>query len=247
MLRIAICDDLPEQLAKIKAATKQYFETYPEEQMEIITYNNPFFFIEDLNKSTGYDIILLDICMPGIDGIKVAAEIRRRKERSEIIFLTTSDEFAVDAFALKAVHYLVKPFTQAQFNEALDRAMERFDTKQVPKIVLKLTGSGIRALELNEILWIESCNHTQNIFLTGGGVEKVRESLSHLFAQLEDLSPGQFVSPCRGYLVNQKAIRTVVPQKVIMRSGQEIPLARGTFRTFSDRYFSYMFPQGDKA
>lgn len=247
MLRIAICDDIPDQLAKIKTAVEQYFGAYPDEQTEIFTYNNPLIFLESLDKTGGFDILLLDVCMPGIDGTQVAAEIRRRKDKSEIIFLTASDEFAVDAFALKAAHYLVKPFTQTQFNEALDRAMVYFAEGQAPKVALKLTGGGMRALELNEILWIENRNHTQTIFLKDGDSEEARESLSQLLSTLEELSPGQFVSPCKGYLVNQKAIRTVVPNEIIIRSGQTVPLARGTFREFSDRYFAYMFPMGGRS
>lgn len=244
MLRIAICDDLPDQLEKIKTAVSQYFALYPEEQTEVFTYNNPLIFLESLDKTGGFDILLLDICMPGIDGTQVAAEIRNRGDKSEIIFLTTSDEFAVEAFALKAAHYLVKPFSQTQFCEAMDRAMVQFREGPVPKVALKLTGGGTRVLELNEILWIESRNHSQIVFLKDGGSEEARESLSQLLYALEELTTGQFVNPCKGYLVNQKAIRTIEPKKIIMRSGQELPLARGTFREFTDRYFAYMFPKG---
>ncbi len=246
MLRIAICDDLPDQLEQIKTAVEQFVRLYQDEHAEIFAYDNPLIFLESLDKIGGFDIVLLDVCMPGIDGTQVAGEIRRRKDKSEIIFLTTSDEFAVEAFALKAAHYLVKPFTQVQFKEAMNRAIVHFAAGQVPKVALRLIGGGARILELNEIFWIESHNHSQAIFLKDGDIEEARESLSQLLSELEKLSPGQFVSPSKGYIVNQKAIRTVEPKGIIMRSGQMIPLARGTFRDFSDRYFSYLFPKGGR-
>ncbi len=246
MLRIAICDDLSDQIERTKAATEHYFGEYPDEPVEIFTYDTPLIFLESLNKTGGFDILLLDICMPGIDGTQVAAEIRKRKEKCEIIFLTISDEFAVDAFALNAAHYLIKPFTQVQFNEAMDRAMLHFAAGKVLKIALKLAGGGTQMLELNEILWIESRDHIQTVYLKDGSSEEVRESLSQLFATLEELSPGQFVNPYKGYIVNQKAIRTVEPKEITIRSGQKIPLARGTFREFSDRYFTYLFPKGGR-
>lgn len=245
MLRIAICDDLPDHLAKTEAATRQYMETCTQEQAEIFTYNNPLIFLESLDKAGGVDILLLDVCMPGIDGIQVAEEIRKRREKCEIIFLTTSDEFAVEAFALQAVHYLVKPFTQVQFDEAITRAMIHIAAGQTPKVALKLTGGGTRVLELDEILWIESSNHTQTVFLKDGDSVEARESLVQLLSVLEERSAGQFVSPCKGYIVNQKAIRTVKSKGITMRSGKIIPLARGTFREFLDRYFTYVFPSGD--
>ncbi len=244
MLRIAICDDIPDHLEKIKLGVKQYFSEHPEEKIDIFTYNNPLIFLESLDRIGVFDILLLDVCMPGIDGTQVAAEIRKRGDKSEIIFLTTSDEFAVEAFALKATHYLVKPFTRAQLKEALDRVVMKISAELVPRVILKLSGGGMRALEVNEILWIESRNHAQTVYLKDGGIEETRVSLSQQLDTLEELSPGQFVSPCKGYLVNQKAIRTVEPKRIIMRSGKELPLARGTFREFTDRYFAYMFPMG---
>ncbi len=244
MLRIAICDDIQDHLEKIQSGVRQYFSEHPEEKIDIVTYNNPLIFLESLDKTGAFDILLLDVCMPGIDGTQVAAEVRKRGDKSEIIFLTTSDEFAVEAFALKAAHYLVKPFTRSQLTEALDRVMVRFCAGVVPKVALKLSGGGTRALELDEILWIESRNHAQTVYLKDGGCEEARESLGQQMAVLEELSPGQFVSPCKGFLVNQKAIRTIEPKRIIMRSGQEIPLARGIFREFTDRYFAYMFPKG---
>lgn len=65
-------------------------------------------------------MLLLDICMPGLLGTDIAREVRQRKDKTEIVFLTGSDEFAVEAFTLKAAHYLVKPFSQDEFDEALE-------------------------------------------------------------------------------------------------------------------------------
>lgn len=132
------------------------------------------------------------------------------------------------SFSLNAAHYLITPFTQAQFHEAIDRAMEHFTARQVPKVALKLNGGGTRALDLDEILWIECGGHVKTLFLRDGGSEEVRISLSLLFSMLEELSPGQFVSPRKGYLVNQKAIRVVDSTSLTMHFGQSIPLARGT-------------------
>ena len=246
MLRMAICDDIPEHLEKIKAGVLQYYNEHLEEEINLVTYNNPLIFLESLDKTGGYDILLLDVCMPGINGVQVATEIRKRKDKCEIIFLTTSDEFAIEAFALKAAHYLLKPFTRMQLFEALGRVMSKYNNGFIPKIALKLTGGGTRALELNEILWIESRNHAQIVYLKDRGCEETRESLSQQQSALEELSPGQFACPCKGYLVNQKAIRTIEPKKIIMRTGHELPLARGSFREFTDRYFAYMFPKGGR-
>lgn len=246
MLHIAICDDLPDQLARIKFAVEQYYSGQIEYPAEIVTYDNPLLFLESLDKNGGFDILLLDICMPGITGIQVAGEIRKRKDKSEIIFLTNSDEFAVDAFTLRAAHYLIKPFSQTQFDEAMDRAMASFAAGQVLKIALKLVGGGVCLTDVSNILFVESFTHTQNVHLKDGEQVEIRQTMTHLLTELEALSPGQFVSPYKGYLVNQKAIRTVEPKQLVLQSGQKLPLSRGSFRNFQEQYFAYMFPEGGR-
>ena len=119
MLRIAICDDQPTQLMLICSAAKQYFAEFQKYVAEVYGFQNAMEFLDSLEQTGGYDIAILDICMPGINGVRVGTEIRKRKDPTEIIFLTTSNEFAVEAFALNAVHYLVKPFTQEQFQDCL--------------------------------------------------------------------------------------------------------------------------------
>lgn len=132
MINIAVCDDRREQLELVHIAVERYFQTKTSRAVEISDFNDPAVFLASLEKNGSCDIAILDICMPGIAGTEVGRMIRRRYDNTEIIFVTTSDEFAVDAFALNAAHYIIKPFTQEQFNPAMDRAMARF-TKRAEK------------------------------------------------------------------------------------------------------------------
>lgn len=127
-MRIAICDDQRDQLKEIRNLAEDYV-TRQQETATYTEYTNAFTFLEDLDKQN-YDLVLLDVCMPGILGTEVANEMREKNYHAEIIFLTTSDEFAVEAFALKAfalkaIHYLVKPVRQELFDGAMDRALEK--------------------------------------------------------------------------------------------------------------------------
>lgn len=244
MLQIAICDDWPEQAECIRAVTQDYFSRYTKQTAKIHIYYNALLFLENLKNNGGFDILLLDICMPGISGIDVAQEIRKRGDKSEIIFLTASDEFAVDAFALKAAHYLLKPFTKEQFDEAMDRAIARFTAEAARKILLKLAGGGTQQIDINDILYMESFSHTQNIHFKNGCCVGVRQTMTQLNTELSQISPRQFASPCKGYLVNHKAIRTVESKQLVLQDGKCLPISRGNFREFQERYFDYMFSEG---
>ena len=242
MLRIAICDDRPEQLALIRTALRAYFDPRGETP-EVSAFDNSLLFLENLAQTGGWDIVLLDICMPGILGTDVAREIRQRRDKTEIVFLTASDEYAVDAFALKAAHYLMKPFTQAQFDEAMGRATARFENGRVKNLVVKPEGGGAQMVDIGDILYIESRRHVLTVHTKTGDLTEGRRSLSRMLEELEALSPGQFIMPYKGYVVNQRAVTAIEPEQLLLRGGARVPIPRRSYREIQNRYFDYLFPK----
>lgn len=212
--------------------------------MKVSDYNNPLLFLEDLDQTGGFDVLLLDICMPGILGTEVAKEIRKRKDKTEIVFLTSSDEFAVDAFALKAAHYLLKPFTQEQFDEAMERAVARYTSGQVKKITLKIESGLMQIIDIDDILYIESAGHSQNVYMRNLECKESRHSLIKLNEELEKVSPGQFINPYKGYIVNQKAIQIIEPKQIVLLGGMCLPISRGRYRQHQETFFEYQFREG---
>lgn len=243
MLHIAICDDQAKHVNKIRSAVEHY-TTNRNINVNIYEFDNPLVFLEGLDQIGGVDILLLDICMPGILGTEVAKEIRQRKDKTEIVFITTSDEFAVTAFALKAAHYLLKPFTQTQFDEAMKRAMVHFNNRKEKKTTLKLENGKLQMVNLDDIHYIESAGHTQFVYMEGGSCVEARHSLSWISEELENLAPGQFVSPYKGYLVNQKEIYNIDPKQMLLLSGKCLPISRGSFRQLQNAFFEYQFSEG---
>lgn len=241
MLTIAICDDSHEQQRLIQKAIEKYFKTHNDYSIQVTCYDNPLQFLEALDQNGGYDILLLDIFMPGINGTEVAKEIRKRGDKTEIVFLTSSDDFAVSAFSLKAAHYLVKPYAQSEFDEAMDRAVAFFAKSNVLKLSFKLTGGGVKTVDIDDILYIESYKHEQLIQIKNGDVLSIRESLNSLQEQLDELSPQQFLSPYKGYIVNLKAVHSVEPDCMKLYGNKSVPIARRSFRELTDKYFAYAF------
>lgn len=241
MLNINICDDKEEHLQIINAAAESYLQK-KQIDAHICLFTNSMDYLDHISRNGGSEIALLDICMPGISGTGIAKEIRQRGDRTEIIFLTTSSEYAVDAFDLKAVHYLVKPFTQIQFEEAMDRAMERFNQKE-KVIAVKSEGGDIYSLKLDQIQYIESFSHAQNVYLEAGEILTLHLSLSGIFDEICKIVPDQFIMPYKGYVVNLKSIMRIESRCIFLRSGVKIPLPRGAFGEVKSKYFDYMFCQ----
>lgn len=239
-MKIAICDDKKEQIAIVKVAVDTYFHDKKGEEVEIDTFDKAFDFL-DYQEKKGYDLVMLDICMPGMLGTDVAKEIRQRKDKTEIIFLTTSDEFAVEAFQVNAAHYLLKPFTDADFAEAMDRAMQNIEKGKNKFICLKCAGGTAETVDKDSIIFIEGAAHKQRVFISNGKIIETAQTLNELHKNLEELSGGQFICPFKGYLVNQKAISTIENDKIILKNGKSVPIPRRNFRQIKQAYFDYMF------
>lgn len=239
MLRIAICDDMPEQAALIERAARVYFQSI-REVVDIMVFHKSMDFLDAFETAGDFDIALLDICMPGILGTDIAQEMRKLKSRCEIIFLSTSDEFAVEAFDVQAAHYLVKPFTQAEFDKAMDRVMDSIRQRHSRKMVFRLVGGGIQVEEVDNILYAQSEGHVQKVYIKGGSVLEMRQSLATLKDTLDGIVPGQFVSPGKGYLVNQNAIH-IIKSDYIEIEGHHIPLTKRKYRQFQQQYFDFIF------
>ncbi len=238
-MRLAICDDLQEQLDIINKATIEYFKSQ-QISVEIETFDKVFNFL-DAHEKNIFDLVLLDICMPGMLGTEAAREIRYRGDKTEIIFLTTSNEFAIDAFEVHAVHYLLKPFTETQFHRAMDRAIHQMDDKLTKLVYLKCPKGAIYTLNKNTVSYIEADAHRQMVILLDGTTIETVQTLLELFQTLEDISPGQFITPYKGFIVNQHSIKTIESERIILKNGKTIPIPRRTFSMVKQTYFNYMF------
>lgn len=241
-MRIGICDDMTEELNNIKNLTEIYANNHNQHIFNIATFSNSFEFLENYEKCGGYDILLLDICMPGILEVDVAREIRSKKDKCEIIFLTSCADYAVDAFALKATHYLVKPFKSQDFYDALDRAMEKIQQNQVKNLVVKIENGNACSVNIDEIYYCEAIGHNQQIHMMDSKIVETRSSLSELFYNLEQLSQsGQFIMPYKGFIVNQKQIKEITPSNIILKTNCAIPLVKRNFNIIKKQYFDFIF------
>ena len=244
MIRIAICDDNQEQLELIKSACDQYFLENSRYTAEVLSFDNPLAILEKIEKSGGCDVVLLDICMPGMSGMEVARAIRTRGEKTEIIFLTASPEFALEAYSVQAVHYLLKPVSQKQFEEAMDRALAKHATAPVKRMLVNGEESSVFSIEIRDILYVESFRNYRSIYTQKGIYNETKRSLSALQEELALRCPGQFISPYRGYIVNLDAVDSISVEGIILKNGVAIPIKSGSFRKLKDSFFEWTFSDG---
>lgn len=198
------------------------------------------------------DLIFLDVQMPELDGLAASEAIRQAgqdaAQRSPlVIFVTAYDQYAVRAFDVQAVDYLLKPFDRARFNQALQRAKEKLNNNQggsvnrqilellqelkhqpkyLDRLVIK-TNERVFVIKTGEVDWIEAEGNYVRIHF-GKQSSLIRETLGSLAAQLD---PKIFVRIHRSQIVNIDRIQELQPwshrdYRIILRNGTQLTLSR---------------------
>lgn len=233
-MNIAICDDNPQELAALVQLLTEYAKT--RENISFTAYTNATDLLSQI-KNQDYDLLLLDILMPGLTGLAAAEEIRRYNEKVEILFLTSSQEYAVDSYRVRAYYYLIKPANKQDLFPLLDRLYNRF---QAQDECLHLKNSQrILSLPFHRIEVVEVINKTLFFHLSDGSDFQMRCPLSDCEKQL--LSRPEFTKTHRSYLVNLQHMQELGNSEFISTSGRHIPVARGQHKAVREAYINYLF------
>ncbi len=178
MIRIAVCEDREEDMAHIRSVLRQIkilcdFTEY--------TSTEPLLFDIETNRKQ-FDIFLLDIYLPGQNGVEAARYIRAANRNAVLIFLSTSEEFYREAFDLYAFHYLIKPVSPDSLTEVLQKAA---DMISAPEETLQISFRGRNTiLRHADIMYISSSNHALRFHMRDGQEYTSYGRLDELEAQL---------------------------------------------------------------
>lgn len=183
------------------------------------------------------DIIFLDMIMPLMDGMDTARELRRSDTSARLVFLTSSPEFALASYEVRAFDYLLKPVSYERLSALLDELTSLVATP-ASELVAK-TSFGYQALHLTDIEFAEARNKHVVFHLRGGQDIEVLEPFRSVDEQLAQ-SPA-FFKCHRSYQVNLRNIDHFNRTEIVMRSGACIPLARSCRQGFQDAYFAVRF------
>ena len=231
MLKIAICDDNQAFLDQIKEYVHQW-----NENAQITTFSDGDTLISQHNKSP-FDLLLLDVVMPLINGIDIAKEIRQNDTGVHIVFLTSSAEYAVESYTVKADNYLLKPINKNSLFSCLDYIYQKRVSKQ--KFLLIKSASVTHRIFIDNIEYIEAQNKNTILHLTDGTTIK---STNQLYVFEEQLTPKDgFFKISRSYIINVCYVHSYSVKEVCMLSNITIPISRKLHQEFESIYFSTLF------
>ena len=235
MIKIAVCDDSPDFLQRAVDMVERWSEQ-SRTPAEIYRFDNGDALLAK-NAVTHMDIIFLDIIMPLQNGIDTAKELRQSDNAVKIIFLTSSPEFALESYEVKAQGYLLKPVTYEKIKETLDECSHDFEA-EAKNIVLK-TASGYQKLYFHDIEYAEAQNKRVVFFLRTGKTVEAAQPLHFLEDKITE-NDG-FFKCHRSYLVYMPNVDHFSMTEIMTKSGRSIPIARGYGKAFKEAYFAFVF------
>lgn len=229
-MRFVICDDEKEICGWMEA---QIRKRYPSSSVAVCHSGE-----ELLADRESADILLLDIQMTGISGMEAARELRKRKDRAILIFITALEEYVFQAFDVGAFHYLVKPFTEEKFAAVLGAAAEQYREREVPlreERSLLIQQGGVRTrVKLNEVVYAEVFNRKVVLHRLGGDIEYYGR-----MSELERLAGADFFRTHRAYLVNFNYVLQYNAGTVWLEGGGRALIAKKKFSEFVKLYLKF--------
>jgi DNA-binding LytR/AlgR family response regulator len=238
MLNIAVCDDQLDQLANIALYIQEYVERNGIDAI-VTPYEHPDELLLAC-ETMRFHIYILDIVMPMVNGIEAGRAIRRLDREAQIIYATTEPSFALEAFGVNPMNYLIKPIEKSKLFETLDLAISNVDTKEESIVTIK-TKEGIHVVKLSDIIYCEYVKHTVVYRLMGGEVlvtRTIKESFAEHVSTL--LSDVRFLQPHTSYVLNMSRIEGFSKEGFVMHGGAVIPIPAKQYASSRDIYMDYL-------
>jgi DNA-binding LytR/AlgR family response regulator len=234
-LRIAICDDDSLELGRITS----FIEAYRHERNLSLAYKS-FQSATELiihAEKGAFSLILLDIMMPGINGMDAAKEIRTFDVGVKIVFLTSSPEFALESYTVKAYDYILKPVPKDKLFSVLDAV---FADEQMPMEGLTVkTHKGMVRILFSRLVFVEIINKKLYFHMADGIVHEVNSSLAVFEEKL--LARSEFVKVHRSYIVNLYHISVLGTKELVTDAGKTIPISRMLYGNVKEAYMKHLF------
>ena len=234
-MKIAVCDD---EIQFIDAICSLLDEWARERNIKLKLYR--FTNGDDLidaHRSECMDLIFLDVIMPLLNGIDTARELRNMNQTVPIVFITSSREFAVDSYEVKAFHYLMKPVNRDSLFPMLDDFLKTFNP--LKSFFTAKTAEGFCRIVIADVDYLEAQNKQVLVHLSNDRTIMIRE----LFSKCAEIfSPQNGFCCChRSYIVNLNNVEQFSKTEVITIHNAVIPISRSSYTTFKETYFNHMF------
>ncbi len=234
-MRIAVCDDDEREVSRVRELITEY-QISREEPVDCRYYTNSTDFLCEL-KSGAYDLVLLDVLMPGAGGIQAARELRELDKNVKIVFVSASPEFALESYNVGAFYYLLKPVDEDSFFSLLDKVRGEMSAQAEQGFILK-SRDGVIWITFARLAYVEVMNKTVFFNLADGTVHETTATLAEFEGKL--LARPEFLKTHRSYVVNLSYVQAIDINCVVMKDGKRVSLSRKRRSKVQDVYMHFL-------
>lgn len=243
MLRIAVCDDEEDQLNRMAALLQDYLAARPNLNGQLESFQSGSALLTRIEELHGFDLYVLDILMPELNGIETGRRLRAMSQGGEIIYLTSSNDFASDSYDVHAFFYLLKPVREEKLFRVLDGAIEKLMQRRNSAIMVN-TADGPRRLPLENICYVERVGRRIRYYCTNGTVDSqtIRVSFREISAPL--LAHRRFCLCGASFVLNFQHVTGVNGQSALLDNGQTVSLPRTAAADFKKAWGRFWLEEG---
>lgn len=233
MLRVAIVEDENEYREKIQRMVNQYEQEYTK-YINLTVFCDGKEFVENYNEHNKWDIILMDIEMPSMNGMEVAHKVREIDRDVVIVFITNMAQYAIKGYEVDALDFILKPLNYYTFSMRFTRAVGRVKNREQKQICLNLS-NGFKWLDSKDIYYVEIQNRML-YYHTKEGEFAIRGTLKDAQEKLERL---HFVKCNQCYLVNLKYVKEI-RKNIVVVAQKELEISRRNRQAFLLSVMNYL-------
>ena len=217
--KISIIDDNETDIEYITALVKGWAETTGH-TLALSAFPSAEAFLFEYESGSGFDMLLLDIEMGGMNGVELAKKIRQRDGTVQLVFITGFPDFIAEGYEVSALHYLMKPVSPEKLCSVLEKAVGNLAKSE--KRIRVTHDRHIELIPLSRILYVEA--QKQYVLIhTPEQTYRMKTTL----AETKDALDEFFFKCQRSYLINLRYVVQVKSGCVVLKNGEEIPISRG--------------------
>ncbi len=230
MIKIAIVEDSKDDAQTLADYCNRYAQE-KDKEFNVKVFHNGYDFIS--SGKLDYDIIMLDIKMPFMNGLQTAQKIRESNENVCIVFITNMQQYAIHGYSVSASDFIIKPVKYSLFSFKFDRLLTKIESRQGKFIVIK-TNRAIKYLQLSEIIYIETQKH-KLVYHTLSGNYEAWGSMKDTYGAI---SSGDFALCNSGCYVNLKYVEEINNYTVTVK-GTPLVISHLKYKSFLDALTNY--------
>ena len=244
-MRIAVCDDEKPYREAVTGLVQSYIQTKPEQSFTLFSFSSGKELINYVDENGSFDLYILDVIMPNMNGLQLASRLRSRKDNGMIIYLCSSPDFAVDSYNVAAFYYLLKPIGEQQFFQIMDKAVASFCQTEQDVVLIKTPRSS-RAIPARNIRCAARAGRCVCYELTDGTtIESVTFNDKFQNAVASLLNHNGMLLIGSSYVVNLYYVEEITKSDLLLSGGHRIRIPRNAYESVKSEWADFWLNGGN--